>query len=314
MISPFFGLIALGFAAGRLAPHPIGGLAWLNVLVIYIALPALLFELVSQTPVDKLASVGFITATTLSTFIVFAAGMGIALFRSGGDVRSATIQALGGAYGNIGFMGPGIALATLGPAAGVPVALIFCFDNALHFVMAPLMMALGGERLAFLPMIRQVLFRIFTHPFIIATIVGAAAAVAGVHPTGPLETFLSLLASAAAPCALFAMGVTLALRPVKRIPPELFTIVPMKLLLHPLVVWLVLGLAGRFDPVWVKAAMLLASLPTATNVFVIAQQYEVWVERASTVVLVTTVLSVVTVTLLLYGITSGLVPAHPFAD
>ena len=313
LISPFFGLIALGYAAGRLAPHPIGGLAWLNVFVIYIALPALLFQLLSKTPVEELGSIGFVVATTLSTFIIFAVGFAIAFLRGGRDIPAATIQGLGGAYGNIGYMGPGIALAALGPAAGVPVALVFCFDNALHFIMAPLMMALGGEKQPPLAMVRQVLVRIFTHPFIIATIIGVGAAILGVHPTGPLDRTLQLLAGAAAPCALFAMGVTLALRPLKRVPPELFAIVPMKLLLHPLVVWLVLGVAGPFDAVWVQSAMLLASLPTATNVFVIAQQYDVWVERASTVVLVTTVMSVATVTLLLYAITTGLLPTDPFA-
>lgn len=312
LISPFFGLIALGFLAGRLAPHPVSGLAWLNVFVIYIALPALFFQLLSKTPVEQLASVSFIAATTLATFVIFVLGFAIALLRSRGDIPAATIQGLGGAYGNIGYMGPGIALAALGPAAGVPVALIFCFDNTLHFVMAPLMMAIGGDRQAPLAMVWQVLVKIFTHPFIIATIVGVGAAILGIHPTGPLDRFLQLLANAAAPCALFAMGVTLALRPLKRVPPELFTIVPIKLLLHPVVVWLALGLAGTFDDVWVKSALLLASLPTATNVFVIAQQYEVWIERASAVVLVTTVISVATVTLILYGVTSGLVPTHPF--
>ncbi len=313
LIAPFFGLIALGYAAGRLAPHPIGGLAWLNVFVIYIALPCLLFQLLSKTPVEQLGSVGFVAATTLSTFLIFAIGFAVAYLRSGGDIPSATIQGLGGAYGNIGYMGPGIALAALGPAAGVPVALVFCFDNALHFIMAPLMMALGGERQPPLVMARQVLFRIFTHPFIIATIVGVGAAILGLHPTGALDRTLQLLAGAAAPCALFAMGATLALRPLKRVPPELFSIVPMKLVLHPVVVWVVMGLAGPFETVWVQAAMLLASLPTATNVFVIAQQYDVWVERASAVVLVTTVISVVTVTLLLYAISTGLLPTDPFA-
>ncbi|MBP0617482.1 AEC family transporter [Jiella mangrovi] len=315
LISPFFGLIALGFAAGRLAPHPIGGLAWLNVFVIYIALPALFFQLLSKTPVEKLASVGFIASTTLATFVIFVVGFAVALLRSRGDVPASTIQGLAGAYGNIGYMGPGIALVALGPQAAVPVALIFCFDSVLHFVMAPLLMALGGgEKLSAPAMVRQVAIKIFTHPFIIATIVGVLGAVLKLQPPGPIERSLELLAGAAAPCALFAMGVTLALRPLKRVPPELFTIVPIKLILHPIVVWLVLVLAGPFDPVWVGCAMLLASLPTATNVFVIAQQYEVWVERASAVVLVTTVISVTTVTLLLYAISTGLVPTHPFSN
>jgi predicted permease len=108
------------------------------------------------------------------------------------------------------------------------------------------------------------------------------------------------------------MGVTLALRPLKRRPPELTYIVPIKLLVHPVVMYLVLSLAGNFDTAWVFTAVLLAGLPTATNVFVLAQQYGVWVERASATILVTTILSVASVSVLLYGITSGLLPADPF--
>ena len=313
LISPFFGLIALGFGAGRIVRHPVDGLAWLNVFIIYIALPALFFQLLAKTPVEKLASPGFVMATTLATFVIFATGFAVAMMRSRGDVPAATIQGLAGAYGNIGYMGPGLALVALGPEAAVPVALIFCFDNTLHFVMAPLLMALGGDRRGTaLQLAAGVLARIFTHPFIIATIVGVAAAAFQIVLPDPVDRFLQLLATAAAPCALFAMGVTLALRPLKRVPPELSFIIPLKLVAHPIAVWLTLGLFGSFDPVWVQSAMLLASLPTATNVFVIAQQYGVWVERASACVLVTTVISVGTVTLLLYLIASGAIPADPF--
>lgn len=58
--------------------------------------------------------------------------------------------------------------------------------------------------------------------------------------------------------------------------------------------------------------MLLACLPTATNVFVIGQQYGVWQERASATILITTVLSVVTVSLWLIVIRSGLLPLQFF--
>jgi len=313
LISPFFVLIGLGFGAGRIVDRPLEGLAWLNVFVIYIALPALFFQLLARTPVEKLASVGFIAATTLATFVIFAVGFVLALVRSRADIPVATIQGLAGAYGNIGYMGPGIAMAAFGPAAAVPVALIFCFDNILHFVMAPLMMAVGGDRSRPPGVVaREVLLKIFTHPFILATIVGVAAAIVQFRPPEPIERLLVLLANAAAPCALFAMGVTLALRPLKRVPMELSTIVPMKLLVQPVVAWLLLGVFGDFDPIWVQTAILLACLPTATNVFVMAQQYGVWVERASATVLVTTVLSVGTVTLLLFLLSSGLVPTDPF--
>jgi predicted permease len=210
-------------------------------------------------------------------------------------------------------MGPGLAILALGEQAAVPVALIFCFENIMHFTVAPMMMALAGsDKEPPLELAAGVVKKIALHPFIIATAFGVAAAAFGFHAPVALDRLLDYLAKAAAPCALFAMGVTLALRPLKRVPRELGAIALLKLVLHPALCYVMLSLVGDFSPTWVFAAVLLASLPTATNVFVIAQQYHVWVERASASILLTTVLSVGTVTALLYFITSGMLPPDLF--
>jgi len=210
-------------------------------------------------------------------------------------------------------MGPGLALLAFGEPAAVPVALVFCFENMLHFMAAPALMSFsGGEKRPLAVVAGDVVRRIATHPFIVATAAGFVAAFFAFEAPAPLQRLIDYLAQAAAPCALFAMGVTLALRPIKRVPVEIGYIVPAKLLLLPVTMYLVLGVAGNFDPVWLYTAVLLAALPTATNVFVIGQQYGVWQERASATILITTVLSVATVTVLLYLVKSGLLPGDPF--
>ena len=313
LILPLFGLIVIGYAAARITKRPIEQMGWLNIFIIYVALPALFFKLLSVTPVEQLASWGFIGTNIGVTLAIFVFSFGVGYIVSGRRVGDATVQGLGASYGNIGYMGPAIAILAFGEAAAVPVALIFCFENVMHFVNAPALMALSGERqesagaLA-LGVIRSILF----HPFIIATIVGVAAAFAQVTPPEPVGNLISYLAQAAAPCALFAMGATLALRPLTAIPVELSYLVPIKLILHPVLMYLALSAAGNFDPIWVSTAVMLAALPTATNVFVIAQQYGVWTEKASATVMVTTVLSVFTVTGLLYALKTGAMPADLF--
>jgi malonate transporter and related proteins len=158
----------------------------------------------------------------------------------------------------------------------------------------------------------HVLIKILTHPFILATIIGVVFAISGLSLPQPLARLADLLANAAAPCALFAMGVTLALRRINRFPSELIYIVPLKLIVHPLLVYTLVSLAGDFPPVWVYSAVLMAALPSATNVFVLAQQYGVWTEKASASVLVTTFLSVATVSALLYLVTQGQLPPDLF--
>jgi len=313
LVLPFFGLILLGFLTAQWRPQPAEALGWLNTFIVYVALPALFFKLVSRTPVDELARFDFIFASVFTTYIVFALVFAIAVMVRRASTADATIQGLAGAYGNIGYMGPGLAILAFGESAAVPVALIFCFENIMHFILAPSLIALTGQddRPAG-QLLADVGRRVLLHPFILATFVGVCAAFLAFQPPLPVQRLIDSLALAAAPCALFAMGVTLALRPLKRVPPELGYIVAAKLVLHPLLAYLMLSWIGDFDPVWVYTAVLLASLPTATNVFVIAQQYGVWVERASATILVTTVLSVFSVSVLLYLITTGLLPADLF--
>jgi predicted permease len=313
LITPLFGLIILGFVTARITRQPLEALGWLNTFIIYLALPALFFRLLATTPVEQLASWSFIFANLGVTFAIFVLTFALGLFNSDRNIAESTIQGLAGAYGNIGYMGPAIAILAIGETAAIPVALIFCFENIMHFTVTPAMMAISGKqdkgavRLV-VSVVRQIVF----HPFIIATAAGVGAAFIGAPPPAPVERLIAYLAQAAAPCALFAMGVTLALRPLRRVPGALLYIVPIKLIVHPAAMYFVLGYAGDFDPIWMSTAVLLAALPTATNVFVIAQQYGVWIERASASVLLTTAFSILTVSLLLYLVTTGQIPADFF--
>ncbi|MBX3570262.1 MAG: AEC family transporter [Rhizobiaceae bacterium] len=313
LVIPFFGLILVGYGVARLTRQPLEALGWMNTFIIYVALPALFFQLLAKTPIEQLGAWGYIFGSVLATYAVFAIMFVASVVMSRGNIAEATIKGLAAAYGNIGYMGPGLALLAFGNEAAVPVALIFCFENIIHFAIAPMMMAVSGSRNE--PPLRiaaDVMRRILLHPFIIATAFGVLAAALHVQPPMPIERFLDYLSRAAAPCALFAMGVTLALRPLRRMPVEIAPITLLKLVVHPLLCYVVLSWIGDYPRVWVFSAVLLASLPTATNVFVIAQQYGVWVQRASASILVTTCASVLTVTGLLYLITSGILPPDLF--
>ncbi|WP_019171122.1 AEC family transporter [Pseudaminobacter salicylatoxidans] len=313
LVMPFFGLILVGYIVARLYRQPLEALGWMNTFIVYVALPALFFQLLARTPVEKLTEWSYIFGSVFSTYVVFSLMFAGSLLTERGAIAEATIKGLAASYGNIGYMGPGLALLAFGEEAAVPVALIFCFENIVHFAVAPMMMALsGGEKRPPLQLAFGVLKKIVLHPFIIATAAGVAAAYVQLRPPVPLERLLDYLAQAAAPCALFAMGVTLALRPLRRMPREMAPLAALKLVVHPLLCYFVLSWVGNFSDVWLFSAVLLAALPTATNVFVIAQQYHVWVERASASILVTTCLSVGTVTGLLYMIKSGILPADLF--
>ncbi len=303
---PFFGLIFIGFACGKLKQIPDTAMGWMNFFIVYVALPALFYRIIAQTPLEQLASFNFVFATTLATFLAFALSFAIGIALRHGNIAESTISGLAGGYGNIGYMGPGLALATLGPKAAVPVALIFCFDTLLLFSLVPFLMALAKpQQISIAATAVEVVKRIVTHPLVIATGFGMVSAALHFEPPLALERLLQFLQNAAAPCALFALGVTVALRPLKKMPWEVPFLTVVKLIVHPVLIFLLISLFGPFERSWIDTALLMAALPPALNVFVFARQYDSWVEQASSAVLVGTLVSVFTLTSVMWMVKTG---------
>src|ERR1700712_1155358 len=211
---PYFGLIFIGFACGKVKSLPESGLSWINFFLLYVSLPALFFRIMAKTPFEQLNNLPFVIATTSATATAFFLSAVAGRMISGLSIREATMAGLSGGYGNIGYMGPGLALAVLGTQAAVPTALIFCFDSIFLFSIVPLSMALTGPiKRPLLPTIGIVIKHIVLHPLIVAAYLGAGAAAFHVQMPVAIDGMLQFLQNSAAPVALFVLGVTVALRP-----------------------------------------------------------------------------------------------------
>src|SRR6478735_3170582 len=249
---PFFGLIFLGFGCGKFKAIPDSGLAWMDFFILYVALPALFYRIVAQTPLEQLANPRFIVGTTLTTACAFALSFAIGMLIRRGHVAELTIAALAGGYGNIGYMGPGLALATLGSEATAPVALIFCFDNILLFLLVPFLMTLAGrEKRSFAADLVDVLKRVTLHPLMVATMLGVLSAALHYEPPVALDRLMQFLQNAASPTALFTLGVTVALRPLNKMPYDVPFAIAVKLLVHPVLAFTLMSLLGPFTEVWI---------------------------------------------------------------
>ncbi len=311
---PFFAPILVGYLAGRAIRRPDDGLTWLNFFVIYVALPPVFYQVVSKTPFSQLTSFLFVFGTMLSSYIAFTLSFAIAWITLKGSLKDAALAGGVGGFGNVGYMGPGIALAAFGPQAAAPMALIFCFDAMLFFTLIPLLAALGEDHADLRGTARVILRRVALNPFIIATALGFIAAFLEFRPPEAIDRTLDFLRVAAAPAALFALGVTVSLRPAGRLPSETVAALIVKLIVHPIVVYLILSVLGTFDPIWVYTAILLAALPPAITIFVLAAQFQTYTDRASTAVLVGTFLSVPTLLLWLYLIDQKVIPPDLFPN
>lgn len=303
---PFFGVVFIGFACGKWRRLPDEGLAWMNFFILYVTLPALFFRILSNTPLEQLAQTGFIAATTLASAAAFAVACAIGLVLRRGCFGEAVLAGVAGGFGNVGYMGPGLALATLGTDAAAPVALIFCFDALLFFVVVPLVMTFArGSGVGIGRALWGVVRGVILNPLLVSAGLGAAAAALHVEPPVAVDRLLQFLYTSAAPCALFALGVTVALRPVGRVLPDVPLLVAVKLVVHPMIVLLLLQALGPFDPVWTSTAVLMAALPPALTAYVFARQYDIWIEQASSVVLIGTLASVATLIVVMWLVQSG---------
>lgn len=312
LLAPFFGLIGLGFVCGKIVDRPEAGLSWMQFFLIYVSLPCLFYRLIADKPLDQLLNWSFVSVTTLCTFCAFVLSYAAGWYHTR-TVPQSVMQGVAGAYSNIGYMGPPLVLSALGAGASTPVVLIFVFDNLLLFSLVPLLMAVAGVEKRTLPAtVRDIVWKVVTHPFNVATALGVLASYTHLHLPVAADQMVTWLSGAAAPCALFLLGVTVALRPLGRMPGEVPALVFIKLVLHPLLVWALLSAFGDFGATWTYAAVVMAALPPALNIFVISTQYNVGVERASACVLLGTLVSIVTLTAFLWFIKTGRMPYDLF--
>ena len=103
-----------------------------------------------------------------------------------------------------------------------------------------------------------------------------------------------MLGAAATPCALFAIGASLASKSAERLSVALW-ITSLKLFVHPAAVAVAALLIWPVEPFAAKVMIASAALPVAGNVYILAQHYNVAPARVSASILISTVVSVVTV-------------------
>ena len=320
---PLFAFILIGFGAGavggRWVPTERRDLVWLNIFVVYFAIPALIFRLISRAPIENLVNWGFIAGTTLTTYIVFLLMLVVATSVGRARLSVASLQAASASYGNVGYMGIPLAVAVFGTAGAIPATLILCFDSALLFILVPLLVGVSNPTEGMGRALLGAAKAIALNPLIISLVLGIVANIGGVSLTGPLgaviDRTLLQLGNAAAPAALFGIGITIAKQYSTRSPIhwEVFIIALIKLIVHPILLVAILAMLGDFDSTWISVAILLASLPTAANVYVMALQADTYVEGTSNAILVSTTLSLFTLPVLMILMAEGYLPYDFFA-
>jgi malonate transporter and related proteins len=297
---PFFALIFCGYGAGRLRLLDETAAAGVNTFVFYFALPAFLFGLMSSSSIGDVVNGPFMGAYVAASLSVFAlaALVGRRLFAIGR--AEAAVQGLAAVLANTGYMGIPLISSVFGSEAAVPIVVGLTLDGILIIPLGIVIIESSKDRAESLPTtVLSSLSALAKNPLILSIFAGLAASAIGLDAPTPLDNFLDLLGGTAGPCALFALGATLASRKVAGGAAEVSYMTFMKLAVHPAALFFTTTVIFDVQPLWATAALLGAALPIAANVFIVARQYDVYVVRTSSAILVSTAVSVVSVSGLL---------------
>jgi hypothetical protein len=299
---PVFAIMACGWLAGRVGILGEASSEALNRFVYYVALPPLLFGAMVKAPVGEVFNGPFLAAYCGGVFLTFALAMIVATYAFPDRFACLSLHGLSAIFTNTGYMGIPLILTAFGPA-GAPPAIMSTIINASFVVgLATMLVELdigrdSGKRP--LALLKDVIVAVLKNPLVMAPFAGIALSVLGIKLPTAIDTFCTLIGASASPCALFAIGLFLVGKPIAGDLKEIAWVSLLKLVMQPAVTYVLAFQVLSMDPIWAKSAVILAALPTGTTLFVIGQKYGIYVRRATGIVLVSTVASVVTVSALL---------------
>lgn len=298
---PFFAVIGLGYGAGRLRFFSADATAYLTKFVFYFALSAMLFGFAANLDLSDVFSWAFVWAYFLASALVWAIVAGVALLR-GAKPEVAVFEAHTGIIGNVGFLGIPMLTLLLGPAAVGPVLLVLAVDLLVFTsVLTLVVTGLREGRMSW--GIFQVLgLGLLKNPMIVSVVLGMAWGATGWALPVPVNEFMTMLGAAATPCALFAIGASLAGRSAERLEVAAWLSFA-KLGLHPAAVALAALVIFPVERYAAGVMVAAASLPVAGNVFILAQHFGVAPQRVSTAILISTAVSVLSVTAVIAFVT-----------
>lgn len=297
---PFFALVLCGFIAARRGVLPVPAIGGLNGFVLFFALPCMLYRFGASTPIAQLFNPSVALTYMLCGTIMVA--FVIAVTRHGRiGWNDAAFGALVGAFPNTGFMGVPLMVALLGAKAAGPTIVAILVDMVVTSSLCIALSRLDGHGGASAGQAaKNALKGVLTNPLPWAILLGAGVSGLGLEVPKPLAQTIGLLADAASPVALFTIGAVLAraqMRPEagKAHDVNWMEVVPvsaLKLFLHPVLVLLVgisaMQIGVPLDRFSLTVLVLLAALPSASNVSLLAERFDADTGRIARIILVST--------------------------
>jgi malonate transporter and related proteins len=297
---PFFALVLCGYWAARRQMLPFEAIPGLNGFVLFFALPCMLFRFGANTPIAQLLDAGAFFMYLFCALVMVAFVVAISLNKRFGW-NDAAFGALVGAFPNTGFMGVPLLVALLGSASAGPAIVTIVIDMVITTSLCIALSRLDGAgQQGVGQAAKNALLGVVKNPMPWAILLGTLFSAFQIELPGPVDKTVALLGDAASPVALFTIGAVLArsqtiAHHAQHGPLTWQDYVPValiKLLLHPLLV-LVVGLAAismgvPIDAFALKVMVLVAALPSASNVAMLSERFGADSGRIARIILVST--------------------------
>ncbi len=305
-LTPIFALILLGFLAVKLRILEEAGVKGLVVFVFNFAIPVLLLQSLAEAELPDDVRWGFLVAYYGATTLIYGMGMAVARYVFRRPLDHQGIFGMTGAFSNTVMLGIPIVLTNFGPEASLPLFLVITFHGATYFPITTALIHVGqGMGVSASRQAGVILKELGTNPIILGLGTGLVMNLTGTTLPGAVDSLADMLGGAGVPCALFAMGASLASYPMAGDVRPVLWLIPLKLVVHPLLVWVLavplLGLEG----LWVVVAVVLAGMPTGIMPYMFAARYDAAPGIAARTCILTTVGSAFSISVILYLLRGG---------
>ena len=295
---PLFLLVLVGYAAMRLSGWPAVVSESLTRVVYSVAIPALLFRLLSQSasfpPVDSRLLIAFFGGC----LIVFVIGRIIAWKLFALDGVSQSVFALGGIFSNCVMLGLPVAKVSFGDEAVPSVALVLVFNALTLWTLVTVSVEWARHGSLSIKGFGRTAKGVLTNPIIVGILSGTFFGLTGVSLPGFIDETLSMVAQSASPMALIALGMGLAEYGVRNGWRISVAVSIVKLIVSPLVVWGLAWLIG-LPKMETQVVVVLASMSVGVNVYMMSRQFKALEGPTASSLVLSTMLASVTTPLLL---------------